>query len=146
MNMKKEEKRRYPDRWGFIVSITFIGILIIAIIVIIVSVIKEMEREPKPNLFIQRHAPWLERRDIQTELLGIYIYTDENFNPNNYRVTKEKICRTFDGGKTWVVLFQVRKNSSEVINHMEACGCRSPKEKLPPGYKDIIIFVKKKKN
>jgi hypothetical protein len=134
-------------KWNIGGCFIVISVILVITMVLVNAIIKEMRSGPKPNIFLERHAPWLEeRRDIQTELLGIYIYTDENFNLNNYRVTKEKIYRTFDGGKTWQVIFQVEKNSSEVIDHMEACGCRSSKERLPPGYKDIIIFVKKKKN
>jgi hypothetical protein len=121
-------------------SVVIIVILvIIGIIKPIVSVIiKEMQKEPKPNIFLERHAPWLIKRQTESQVVGIYVYTDENYNPANYRVTRKSLSRTFDGGKTWTVIWKIENDSPKIIHCMKACKCR----KLPPNHRDIIIFIK----
>jgi hypothetical protein len=136
-------KKNAKKWWNILGSVILIIIILGSVGILVNAIIKDIQSGPKPNIFIERHAPWLIPQ-TKPEILGVYICTDENYNPANYRVTRKSLSRTFNGGKTWKVLWELKKDSPKSIVCVKACRCRSSREELPPGHRDIILFVKEK--
>ncbi len=70
-----------------------------------------------------------------------YCCTADNYNPDEWRITPKSVSRTFDGGKTWLIIWELKGNSRYSIRRMEAMDSRSEVELLPPGERDIYLII-----
>lgn len=73
--------------------------------------------------------------------VGLYLCTEENYNPKEWRVTSKTVSRTFDGGRTWHTLWG-SETSRYIIRDMKAIDNREGTERsLRPGKRDIFLII-----
>lgn len=71
------------------------------------------------------------------QLTRMYFCTEENYKPDEWRVTPKTVSRTPDGGKTWHTIYSLKKYT---IRGMETRDTRGV-ESLRPGERDIFLII-----
>lgn len=94
----------------------------------------------------QRPAMYVPAMRMPNEnCVGLYLCTEDNYNLKEWRVTPKTVSSTFDGGKTWHILYDLRDAKSGLtIHNMEAIDNRVGTERsLLPNKRDIFLIIEK---
>jgi len=84
------------------------------------------------------YRPAIELPNQKCDLM--YFCTEDNYNPDEWRVTPKTVSHTFDGGRTWHTV-QDYSGTPYVIRGMETMDSRSEVEPLSPGQRDIYLII-----
>lgn len=73
--------------------------------------------------------------------VGLYLCTEDNYNPKEWRVTSKTVSRTPDGGKTWHTIWG-SETSRYIIRDMKAVDNRVGTERiLCPNKRDLFLII-----
>lgn len=123
-------------------SVGWFGAFLIIIVLIIGAVVgfQKLNKETGPPLVDisstppsqgpAMYAPAI--RMPNQNCVGLYLCTERNYNPDEWRVTRKTVSHTFDGGKTWHTVWET---SRYIIREMKAV------ESQRPGERDVILII-----
>lgn len=125
----------------------YIGAFLLAIALIVIAVGAAnylLDSANKVKTLPKRATGSVNQTQPNEYPLGVYLLTDTNYDPANWRLTPKCVFRSVDGGKTWIRFWELKQDSPEIISHIEARDRRSEVERLPSGQRDIIIFINRR--